>query len=184
MEFPMRDEDNPRQGLSPAQAAYIAAMIDGEGSIQISRTPPSGVWKNTHYQLFVSVYNTNLRVHRYLERVWPGFKVILTDHGDEVSKDSYAWRGQSSNAYLLLLQVRPYLVIKGVHADTAIRFQEGVRKCPRGYPLTMRERYRRERLFTVMKRLNRKGPTPAATTEREGFQRTRKYVRKKRQSEL
>lgn len=92
--------------------SYVAAMIDGEGSIQMHRLAPQ-----------VVIHNTSVPLMRWLlEHV--GGSYIKTMNGTTTMKkrkQCYAWNVASArNVFTLLTKVRHMLVIKGDKADLVL----------------------------------------------------------------
>jgi hypothetical protein len=108
-------------GLTAFQIGYIAAFLDGEGGIQITKT----MRKDRAYKLALHpcVYftNTNLEAIETL-RSWfsAGCIVKSTKEG---YRPNYALHVTGiRNIVSLLTVVRPYLIIKAARADTMLRF--------------------------------------------------------------
>lgn len=109
--------------VSDTDLAYMAGMIDGEGSIMISVSKKHG---NLTSKL--TVYNTNEPVIRWMSETFGGsvFKVgrpLRLKHRQE-----WAWSTVGNPAVAILKQVMPYLKIKRTLAELAIEAWEN--RCP------------------------------------------------------
>lgn len=115
----------PLTGLdTPTNAAYLAALIDGEGTIGIYRA--NGVRSlSPSFYVQVTVVNTNTDLMAWLSENIGGRvdKRSDTTSRDPRHKHPYHWRVHGPNAELLLNAVRPYLVCKGSQADVALQLR-------------------------------------------------------------
>ena len=106
--------------MSLTDAAYLAGIIDGEGSV--------GVWKNGVYRIAaVHVANTDKGLMVWLRRTVgkAGYLHPKLDDGFGRTKPCYDWSVQAQIDVLSLLkQVAPYMVIKRNKAQKAIEFLE------------------------------------------------------------
>jgi len=108
--------------LDESEKAYVAALLDGEGSISI--------YEHTNYpRLSVSIYNTNKEVIDYLSE-------ILDYHIDR-GVDNRERSRQNKDCYVMMIRrqeesldflkhVKPYLVTKKEQAELGIDFMEEV----------------------------------------------------------
>lgn len=93
--------------FSDTEAAYLAAIIDGEGSIT-----------EHHGRPVVYVYNTSEALMRWLsERI--GGRYRVTDMRGRQPCHTWNVAAACDVAYLLR-RVRPYLIIKGLLADAKL----------------------------------------------------------------
>jgi hypothetical protein len=111
--------------------AWVAGMLDGEGSLAIKRITRklSGGRKRINYQLWVVVgmaeKPANVKAIDLLHKTFGGNvcrytpKKIKPNHYPKI-----AWTVVSQQALNCLKLVRPYLVIKKPNADLLIDFQE------------------------------------------------------------
>jgi NUMOD3 motif len=84
----------------PVKLAYVAGLIDGEGSVGIRKT-------GTPY---VTIYNTHLGVMHWLWGTLGGTFSAVDNRGRVMC---YAWRVQSlRNSQALIRAVLPFLIIK------------------------------------------------------------------------
>ncbi len=124
--------------FSSSEAAYLAGLIDGEGTVTLSRKHASDM-----RQLVVSISNTELRILEFtLASVGAG-KITRKRTAKANHTPSYAYALWNRQALALLAQVQQYMQsYKGDRARLALR--EYVRLTPRNgkYTEAMRaERY-------------------------------------------
>ena len=101
--------------------AYVAGLIDGEGSIFICKQKR---WKNGSfgYQLRVMVGMTDKKTIDFLKNKLGGG--IHCVKGRKVNhSDCYLWGIYAKNASNLLKTLKPYLITKKEEAEIAIEFQ-------------------------------------------------------------
>lgn len=108
--------------LTKEQAAYIAGIMDGEGSVMIASRGD-----HRSYSTLISVTNTSRPLLDWLlEKT-----AIGGVHDQHVATDkrkaTWFWRCWGDGAVTLLKQISPYLVVKRRQADLAIAFQERLR---------------------------------------------------------
>ncbi len=105
------------KSLSIAQAAYLAGLVDGEGSILLYK-------RGTGSAMRLSVANTNLQLLQWCQTI-TGVGNIAGRKPINAAKHkaSYLWLVNSQAGCSVLVQIRPYLVAKAKQADIAIEFQ-------------------------------------------------------------
>lgn len=135
--------------LSIAEAAYLAGIMDGEGSVMIvSRGGGRSL------SALLSVTNTKYPMLQWIiDRTMVG---LINRQYQETSKrsETWFWRCWGDGALMVLRQIKPYLVIKGEQASLAIDFQERLRIPALKADRTWQQDYRLN-----MKAMNRRGPT-------------------------
>lgn len=91
--------------LSSEVAAYVAGLIDGEGTVTLSRRH-----RNEHRQLVVSVVNTELPISQFLlDHIGTG-KITNKRAAFARHTPSFCYSVSNLQALALLEQVMPYLV--------------------------------------------------------------------------
>jgi hypothetical protein len=107
--------------------AYLAGVIDGDGTIVIGKTrsrAKSGIFY-PRYDLRVAVYNTDERLMLWIEERFGGHVYTVRRNKPLPNRRvAYKWTLGQRQAAILLKQVRPYLVIKAAQSDLALKFQE------------------------------------------------------------
>ena len=142
-------------GVTVAQAAYIAGLIDGEGYFQIAKKQkhhPS-IW----YSPLLAVTNTNAEVLHWLRGITGvGFVVYVNRPSKPNWKPLLRWEVHSRQLRRFLPAVMPFLRIKRTHAelvyDLLLRQKGGA-----GRRLTSSENQEREQLRNRLKQLNVRG---------------------------
>lgn len=124
--------------MTPEKYAYLAGLIDGEGTITITsqKLGRKGA-RNVRisYALTVAVYNTNRDVLDWLASTFGG--TVTSEKRKKPrpnQKLTHKWRVSITDALALLYHVLPYLRIKIQQANIAIDF------------LTNRKKYRGTKL--------------------------------------
>jgi DNA modification methylase len=115
--LPMRDVD----------AAWLAALVDGEGSICFQNRTSEGAGSPT-FSVRLSIVNTNRAL---LERVTaicgidggPGAPSPRTRSTGESGRPIFAWQITNSKAARVIAAIRPYLIAKATQADLALYVQ-------------------------------------------------------------
>ncbi len=127
--------------LSVADAAYIAGLVDGEGTVSLTRRH-----KNENRQLEISISNTEMKLLEYL------LKTIGT--GRITQKKTYSNKHTPSATYLisnrqalsLLEQISPYLrTYKQHRADLVL--QDYLRLTPRNGKYSPEVQQQRDRFI-------------------------------------
>lgn len=114
--------------LTETDKAWLAGLIDGEGSINIS------VAYNKHHKFSKNHYALNLEISLThlptLEKVKTLCGVgSLTEHKDKRKHRPYwLWMARSNQALMILELIHPYLVTKKASAEIAIAFQSRRRR--------------------------------------------------------
>lgn len=145
---------------TPAECAYAAGMVDGNGTIAIFNyraKGPLGVWRD-RYKLDVLVYNSNEPALTWLCARFGGRvnRVHRQLDDDPCHKLGYAWATGWQAGARMLRQVRPYLLIKATLADLYLEFASTSKRWGSpGVPLAVEER--RAAISAQMKLLNTKG---------------------------
>jgi hypothetical protein len=90
--------------LMPEQAAYLAGLIDGEGTITLSR-----VHRNENRRLVVSVSNTDLSLLNFVRASVGAGRITSKRTYSARHAPSFTYQISSRQALDLLRQVVPYL---------------------------------------------------------------------------
>ena len=102
--------------------SYIAGIIDGEGSITITRKS-SGC-----YSLVVTVANNNMNLHNFLKACFNG-----TISSSNRNARTCQWRLVANQAKNFLVLIAPYLLLKQEQAYLGIEFQIAMSKDDKRY---------------------------------------------------
>ena len=156
--------------LTKTQAAYIAAILDGEGMITIRRSvrAPSTLMHspnaNASYGVVVVVSNTAEPLISWLRTTTKMGYVFCTNYKPTMHKPIHVWRLRNHETLSIIPQVLPYLIIKRRQAEIALAFcdkpdfrrRRGHKG--RGIPtLPPAEVARREALYRESRQLNKRG---------------------------
>lgn len=112
--------------LSETEKGYLAGIIDGEGCIMLARH--LGKRGKHVYHLYVSIANTNMALHQWLEQRLPGAGYVRQQHHPETDKrpaanprswkTNYNWIVSGNRVTAVLLrEIAPYLIIKRAQAE-------------------------------------------------------------------
>lgn len=134
--------------MKKTDLAYIAGIIDGEGSIMITKTIQD---KYLWYVLRVSVGSTNEWLPCFLKIAYGGYIYKKRDKRPQNSQ-CWEWDLQSRQALVFLQDILPYLHLKKPQAELAIRFQQA-RRNPGGKGKTEGEKAVDEAQRILMKEL-------------------------------
>lgn len=138
--------------------AWAAGFIDGEGTITLKRFKSHYTIKKIHYQPFISLGQANHIGHfdavRKLQKLFGG---SLSEWKNKPPRlPTLSWCMVSRGAVECLKKIRPYLQVKGQHADLLISYYEiaGLRK---SYRIADKELSKREKIWLKMRSMNQKG---------------------------
>lgn len=90
--------------LSSTDAAYVAGLIDGEGTVTLSRRHA-----NEHRQLVISISNTERALLAFVLEVAGAGKITAKRTTKEHHSPGFAYAISNRQALALLSQVAPYL---------------------------------------------------------------------------
>jgi DNA modification methylase len=144
--------------MPDVDAAWLAALIDGEGTITISRNKRSE--KNpAHADIFqvqVSIANTCVPLLDKAARLMGGIEVRLNKGG--TNRPIYAVRTSGEKAVAVINAIKPWLIDKAVQADIALSLHDTQRAAgtPKASYQTAEGRAYKERLWEAMLAANRR----------------------------
>lgn len=149
-----RDRSRYRRGaraqeMSLQDAAYIAGLVDGEGSVILYMHR-----EVVSVRLYIA--NTFRPVLEWLTQTTGVGRVVAGRAETEKAKASWAWQCQSEAAETVLRQIRPFMRIKRAQADLAVETQERLRD-----PALKSDRAWQGEYRQMMKAMNRRGPQSA-----------------------
>lgn len=148
--------------------AWLAALVDGEGSVMLSRRHPSPN-RHHHYRASVVVYNTDLRlIEAIVERT--GVNRVYTHKRqarENHKRTAYSWRLVANDIRQWGPLLLPWLVCK---REQMVLLLEALaladRNTPRaGQSWQQQSNERRDEIVAEISRLNRKGREPAPDSE-------------------
>lgn len=132
--------------LDPSDAAYLAGLIDGEGSIMLTNRATHSV----HIRLSIS--NTHMPVLEWTAATTNVGAIYRHREADELHKASYSWRCHGDGAESVIRQVEPFLHIKGPQARLALDHHAALRD-----PARKADRTWQQENLLRMKVMNRRG---------------------------
>lgn len=93
--------------MTETEKAYIARIIDGEGSIMLQK-----IHKNEHPAPCISIASTTLELLEWIKKVvGKGNITKKKNYNLEIHKDCYSYVLRRNDAISLLIDIQPYLVI-------------------------------------------------------------------------
>lgn len=93
--------------MTETEKAYIAGIIDGEGSIMLQK-----IHKNEHPAPCISIASTTLELLEWIKKVvGKGTITKKKNYNLEIHKDCYSYVLRRNDAISLLIDIQPYLVI-------------------------------------------------------------------------
>jgi len=110
--------------ITSEQAAYIAGIIDGEGTIGIAKGKDTKAKRGISYRLFVSVANTDHKLLDWLQQTDGAGTIVFNDRSSFNKKWSPIWKWTISScaSAQLLNRILPWLVMKKPQAELALEF--------------------------------------------------------------
>jgi hypothetical protein len=112
----------------PVDLAYVAGIVDGEGTIGISMTKPYGSRVSPYFRSYCAVVMTDPTVPYFMYGLFGGS--IHTYKGrQEQHKATTHWRSSGKITTEVCRLLLPYLKVKQHQAKLVIEFNERVRNC-------------------------------------------------------
>jgi hypothetical protein len=144
-----------RDAVLNTDLAYLAGLIDGEGTIGIERREVGGHYKSPRYTMKVEIQMSDRPSIDHVARLFQR-AVMVKKPSANMTKPAYRVSWQSLIALDLLESTLPYFVLKRPQAEVAIGFQR-VASARRlvGTPLTERELEDRDRCYWELRRLKK-----------------------------
>ena len=139
--------------MEESKIAYLAGIIDGEGTIVIAKGKIRKGRKNHLYSLRLQVGNSERRLIDWLQENFGGSVHILRKKKGK-KRPAWQWVLGSQDTYKLLKEMKYYLVIKEEQADIGIKFYERTLSHKPGGKVPVWLNEKREELFQRMKDLH------------------------------
>ena len=108
--------------------AWIAGIIDGEGSIFVMKQKRKDRERDINYILRVSVQSTDPFMTTELQKHFPGAEFKVQGDKREECSDTMKWQLNGKRATVFLREILPYMRVKHQQAKLAIEFQETTKK--------------------------------------------------------
>lgn len=160
--------------LTELQTAYLAGIVDGEGTISMTKERNLTGDRKLRFRVHLTVRNTSMDLVGWLV-AFVGGQVNPTYPKSNRHKTSYRVWWPEKSAELIVKAILPYLAVKKTQAELFLRYRE-VQKWSYENRRSTRAKMKsirvlRDWFFDEFRRLNAKGPlsvttnTPEATTK-------------------
>lgn len=140
--------------MTKEQIAYIAGVVDSDGCIHINKSPQK-LGRSIDYTTEITIVNTNEKLITWINNLVKG-SIYNHKFKNVKHKDTFRWRISRKVALKLLKQIEPYLVIKKEQALIAISLEQR-KVLGTTNKLPIKELSFREKVYTKIKQLNRRG---------------------------
>lgn len=104
--------------IKKTELNYIAGIFDGEGSIWIYKRK-----ENNKIRINTSITNTNLEVLEFVKETMQ-IGNVFKNRDDRANLPCHGWQTTDGYSYIFLKRLLPYLKIKRVQAENAIKQYE------------------------------------------------------------
>lgn len=111
--------------MTNEEKAYMAGIIDGEGSISVNQQTQKG---HKYNYLRVEVANSNPVLAPYMKRITGYGSIYIMKHLNPEWKDRINWAVFGFNAGNLLSDILPYLIVKKKQAEYGLKLREANEK--------------------------------------------------------
>ena len=135
--------------LTETTYAYLAGLIDGEGTISIYLN------HRGYYITQTSITQVNEPLIRWLQETFGGNVHNVKNNNPNKHQERWKWQITSTLMREHLPRTLPYLRLKRRHAEIAIEFLSGRRRG--GNPITDADLLTQEELYEEIRILNRRG---------------------------
>jgi hypothetical protein len=137
------------------RAAWMAAMIDGEGCIRLKKLSSCNIARSPSYCVHLIITGTDRKLLDFLVSEFGG-SIGKRSVKNSSHRQSWGWFLYGKRAIEILESVLPYLIIKKQQAEMMIEYQkQSIHK--NGKKLSASELCYRDYLFFKMKELNSRG---------------------------
>lgn len=115
-----------RKEYAVAQIAYLAGIIDGEGSIYIGNFSCNPRTKVPYYQTNIQVTNTDKELIDWLYAIFGGLvsKRTARQHAENSRKQAYIWTASGERVTHLCELILPFLICKKRQCEIMIRMRK------------------------------------------------------------
>lgn len=151
----------PKEDIPDVELAYMAGMVDGEGSITIgSRNSKQNESEYLVSHTRVAVYNCHLGVLEWIKERFGGY-ICEAPRDLSRRKKAYSWTVGHRGAALVLDMILPFLIIKQQQARLLLEFS-GTRKRYGAKRVPQDILIRRVEIAGELRALNKRGPNALA----------------------
>lgn len=139
--------------FSVENLAYLAGIIDGEGSIGFEHLAPRAKRPKSYYVCRLTVINTNKDIIDRLKQTFKGTSDIRKPIKNR--KVCYRWYVLGNDLEIAIKSLLPYLCIKRKQAELVLEYRQTVRA--NGWLITDEVAEARKQLWLKCKELNKLG---------------------------
>jgi len=143
--------------ISEPERAYAAGLIDGEGSIRMTRRGSDGgkTFRVGQHTLMVEMTNTDESLIKWMQERFGGSVYYAPEDVSRNAREKWHWRVSANKALHCLDAVWPYLVSKRQQAKLGRRFQRYV-QYP-GSAITPKKQKLQDKFYNKFRYLNQRG---------------------------
>lgn len=109
--------------FSVTEIAYLAGIIDGEGSFSIATAAQKHNSFGCHYIAQCNIINTNKDLMDWIIKKFGGH-LYLRKKVKSFHKDNYALRIITKDLENIIKLTLPYLIVKRQHAEVVLKFRQ------------------------------------------------------------
>lgn len=114
-----------RINMNQCDAAYLAGIVDGEGSISIGHQKDSRPRGADYYYLLLTITNTSEDLLTWVTSVTGrGNYYEKSRKGSLGKKRCYSWTARGWSAADVLKEIAPHMIVKQRKAELGIQFQD------------------------------------------------------------
>ena len=143
---------------APTDLAYIAAMIDGEGTVGIYRKYPQKPTHKMRYLERVAISNSCTEVLDYIQQFFPGC-VAKNKRYSDLHKPMFRLEYHVLRVRPILEACLPYMIIKKKQAEMVLAYRDNI-VIDQFHNLPQKELEKREWYYQELKKLNKTGVQP------------------------
>lgn len=142
--------------IRKTDCAFLAGLIDGEGSLSISKNNIK--WNSRSFLATISLYNNNEKLIKHVQKLFGGclYSVRIRDLKKHAPSFQIMWRGKK--IFLVLSYIRPFLIAKKKQADLMLIFCTKKKGSRSGKRISEKTYKFYLRLVKKLRKLNRRGP--------------------------
>ena len=139
--------------ISELDIAYAAGIIDGEGSIVISKAKQK-VGNGYSYEILVAVHMMDGYIPKWMSECFGGrFSKTKVNHANKKGDFAYYYHANGSRAKIFLELIIPHLKIKRKQAEAALYLQNKLTQNPNGKRVTAEMYKERDALKMLIEEL-------------------------------
>ena len=139
-----------RTGKVPTDTdlAYLAGVIDSDGSIYISKQPPYGTQTNPAYRLVVNISQNTQEAQDFAESLYGGVRRQQEPDGKSRVHTLFRWQIDGHRAVQCIKDIYPFLKVKRLQAWLGLEFRANLTM---HNPLHLEDLAVREGFYLAMK---------------------------------